>query len=236
MHKLRFRIGGSIVLASLLAITAAGSAAAHVVVTVGSYSLAIGWAHEPTYVGQENAVQVIVTDASGAPVDDLSADALTVVVSTGGQQSAPLALEPKYDADTGLGIHGDYEASIMPTAAGDYTFHVTGSIHGTSVDETETSSDSTFNSATDASGIQFPDKLPTMAEVVTRLDRIDARASAAPGGVTQASVDAAASAASDAGDAANRALLVGGGLGLAGLIVGALGLIVALRRNRSTAA
>jgi hypothetical protein len=49
-------------------------------------------------------------------------------------------------------------------------------------------------------------------------------------------VDAAATAASDARAAADQALLVGGALGAAGVIVGALGVILALRAARRQAA
>ena len=242
---------------AILAFILAGVAGAHVVVKVGTYSLAIGWAHEPTYVGEQNAVQVIVTTAAGKGVDDLNAGDLTVVVSTGGQQSASLQLVPMYDADTGLGIHGDYEASLMPTAPGDYTFHVTGSVHGTTVDETETSSDSTFNSAVDATGIQFPDKLPTLAEVTTRLDRVDARMAALPSPVpaadltgvqsaassaqsaattAQTTASAAQVAASDAKSAASQALLVGVAVGAAGVVLAVAALWLGLRGRRTSAA
>jgi hypothetical protein len=214
---------------AVLAIGLAGVAGAHVVVKAGTYSLAIGWAHEPTYVGEQNAVQVIVTTAAGRPVDDLKAGDLAVVVSTGGQQSTSLQLVPMYDADTGLGIHGDYEAALMPTAPGDYTFHVTGSVHGTTVDETETSSDSTFNSATDATGVQFPAKLPTMAEVATRLDRVDARIAALPS-------PAADTAASDAKSAASQALLVGVAVGGAGVILAVAALLLGVRGRRESTA
>jgi hypothetical protein len=214
---------------AVLAIGLAGVAGAHVVVKAGTYSLAIGWAHEPTYVGEQNAVQVIVTTAAGKPVDDLKAGDLAVVVSTGGQQSTSLQLVPMYDADTGLGIHGDYEAALMPTAPGDYTFHVTGSVHGTTVDETETSSDSTFNSATDATGVQFPAKLPTMAEVTTHLDRVDARIAA----LASPAADAAAS---DAKSAASQALLVGVAVGGAGMVLAIAALWLGLRGRRASAA
>jgi len=214
---------------AVLAIGLAGVAGAHVVVKAGTYSLAIGWAHEPTYVGEQNAVQVIVTTAAGRPVDDLKAGDLAVVVSTGGQQSTSLQLVPMYDADTGLGIHGDYEAALMPTAPGDYTFHVTGSVHGTTVDETETSSDSTFNSATDATGVQFPAKLPTMAEVATHLDRVDARVAALPS-------PAADTAASDAESAASQALLVGVAVGGAGVILAVAALLLGVRGRRESTA
>ena len=85
----------------------------------------------------------------------------------------------KYDPDTGLGVPGDYEAPLIPTIPGDYTFHLTGKVHDTTVDETATSSDSTFNSAVEATDIQFPTKVPSLTEITTRLDRLDARVAAA---------------------------------------------------------
>ena len=99
-------------------------------------------------------------------------------MSVGGQSTDPLDLVPMYDGDTGLGVKGDYEASLIPTVPGDYTFHLTGAIHGTAVDETATSSDSTFNAANDPAAVQFPVKLPSLTEAMTRLDRLDARIAA----------------------------------------------------------
>ena len=99
---------------------------AHVLKDFGPYSVALGWVHEPTYVGQLNAVQVVVKDASGKPVADIGDGDLKVVVSVGGQDSAALDLVTKYDEDTGLGMPGDYEAPLVPTVPGDYTFHLAG--------------------------------------------------------------------------------------------------------------
>ena len=118
---------------------------------------------------------MVIKDAAGKPVTDLNDGDLKVTVSVGGQTSDALDLLNTFDPDTGLGVPGDYEAPIMPTAPGDYTFHLTGSIHGTAVDETATSSDATFNSVVDATGIQFPNQLPALTDIITRLDRIDAR-------------------------------------------------------------
>ena len=182
-HRLRFRSAASLMAvtsAMLLAMLIVGTAEAHVVKSFGSYSVALGWAHEPTYVGAANAVQVIVKDAKGGPVTDIPDGDLSVVVSVSGQTSSSLSLDNAFDSDTGLGIPGDYEAPIAPTVPGDYTFHLTGTIHGTAVDETATSSDATFNSVVDSSTVDFPTKLPSISDIVTRLDRIDARTSAAP--------------------------------------------------------
>ena len=181
MHLDRFRRLGVAILTSLVALLLiAGVADAHIVKTFGPYTVALGWVHEPTYVGEQNAVQVVIKDAAGKAVTDLNDGDLKVTVAVGGKTSDPLDLLNTFDPDTGLGVPGDYEAPIIPTAPGDYTFHLTGSIHGTAVDETATSSDSTFNSAVDATGIQFPNQLPALTDIITRLDRIDARLSASP--------------------------------------------------------
>jgi hypothetical protein len=170
---------------------------------------------------------VIIHDADDKPINDLKADDLKVVVSTGGQQSSELAFEPGFDPVELEGPLGEYDAAIVPTAPGDYTFHVTGSIHGQVVDVTVTSGDETFDAVKGTTDIEFPIKLPALPEVVNRLDRIDARIASA-----QASVDAAAVHASDARQAADRALLVGGGIGVVGIVLGAAGVLLALRATR----
>jgi hypothetical protein len=217
------RMAGVPAVAIGLILVVAQPALGHIVVDVGPYHLAIGWVREPVYVGEQNAVEVFVTNAQDKAVDDLTPDDLKVVVSNGGHQSDPLALTPTFDEDTGLGTRGDYLAPIIPTGPGDYTFHVTGSAHGTAIDQTATSSDSTFDSAIGPSVIQFPAKLPTLGEIATRLDRQDTRA------------QAAASDSVAARDAADRALTVGvaaGVAGVAGVAVGLAGLLVGWRALR----
>lgn len=220
--------------AGLLACLVAAPALAHAVQTVGSYTLEIGWQHEPTYVGETNGVQVIVTDANDDPVTDLTEDDLKVVVSTGSDQSGELTFEPAFDLQEGDGPMGQYNAPIMPTAPGDYTFHITGSLHGQAVDVTVTSSDETFDTVKGTTEIQVPVKVPTMPEVVTRLDRLDARVGTAQSatGPTQASVDAAQAEAADALASAERSLTIAVALGLLAVLVGALALIVAVRATR----
>lgn len=227
-----------------LALAMAGVTQAHVVKDFGPFSVALGWSVEPTYVGQINAVQVVVKDKAGKPVTDLADGDLQVVVSFGGQRSAALTLVNKFDADTGLGIPGDYEASLTPTTSGDYTFHLTGTIHGQAVDETATSSDATFSSAVEATDIQFPDKLPSLTQITTRLDRIDARLASPPAPAptnapvasadttTGAALAAVGSTAAQARDAASTAMLTGILIGGIGVILGGVALAVAIRRPR----
>jgi hypothetical protein len=245
MRSIALRILAAGVVLALLAMTPS-LAAAHILKTFGPYSVALGWKVEPTYVGSPNAVQVIVKDSKGNPVTDIPDGDLSVVVSIAGQSTAALSLNNAFDSDTGLGIPGDYEAPIDPTVPGDYTFHLTGKIHGVKVDETATSSDSTFNSVVDSSTVDFPTKLPSIADLTTRIDRIEARASAAPGagagpdaatiaqGAQSAAADAATAAAS-ANSSASTALQVGVLVGAIGIILGGAALILSLRRHSGSA-
>ena len=239
---MRFRVSGVAVGAALLLVLVTSStASAHVVKQFGTYSLAMGWLHEPTYVGVENAVQVIVKDATGQPVNDLQPGDLQVVISTAGQQTAALPLQPSFDPDTGLGTPGEYTATIIPTQVGDYTFHLSGAIHGQAVDETVTSSDQTFNSVTAGSGVQFPVKLPALGDLSTLIQRVDGRATSANAAAAQAQQEAtqaqqastqAQQAATRAGDDAGRALLAGILVGGLGVLFGLAGLVVGLRASR----
>jgi hypothetical protein len=156
-------------------------------------------------------VQLFVHDAHGNPIDDLgSPPTLQLEVIFGSQTSSPLGLEASFDPDTGLGTRGEFDAAIMPTAAGDYTFHFFGSINGQKVDERFTSGPTTFNTVQDPTPIQFPARAPTVPELATLADRLSSR------------VDHAATAASNASNKAGSADTVG----LVGLIVGAVGLIL----------
>ncbi|MFI5226831.1 MAG: hypothetical protein ACHQ3P_09160 [Candidatus Limnocylindrales bacterium] len=232
------RLAATLIGVAALVLFTVGPVAAHSIQHAGPYTLAIGWLHEPTFTGEVNAVQVIVTDAAGKPVDDLGPDDLKVVVSTNGQQSDPLSFDPSFDADTGLGTHGEYDSAIMPTAPGDYTFHLTGTIHAQKIDITVTSGDTTFDTVKDPTAIQFPTKLPTLSDLTTRITQVDARVTAAQGAGSsgQAAIDAATASAASAQSAADRALAVGAGLGIIGIVLGAIGIVLALRSRRTSQA
>ena len=236
--RVHLRAAAVLAAGAVLVLLVVPTVAAHVHEDVGPYGLEIGWKNEPAYVGQPNAVQVIVHDADDQPVTDLGPDDVKVVVSTADQLSQPLTFEPGWDPEEGEGPLGEYDAAVVPTAPGDYTFHVTGTVKGQAVDITLTSSETTFDSVLGTSDAEFPVKLPTMAEVVTRLDRVDARIGELQGGggPTQASVDAAQAAATDARAAADRALLVGAGLGILGTVLAVAALAALQRRGRSTVA
>ncbi len=222
MH--RARLCAAVAVGILLTVASAAPAFAHVSTKVNGYQFVIGWQHEPTYAGVLNAVQIVIHDPAGNPVDDLGTPAsLKVTVSTGSLTSDPLDLEPSFDPDTGFGTHGEFDAPVIPTAPGTYTFHVTGTLGGQPVDRSFTSSDSTFNNVVDPTPVQFPTKLPNSADLATNLNRLNPRVDTALTASKQAHDKA-----SSANTLALVALIVGAVLGLAGIAAG-----VTARRQRA---
>ena len=208
----------AIVLPALFVALSAAPALAHEEKKDGAYDLLVGFGNEPAFLGEQNFVQIFVHDANGKPVTNI--DTLKVAVEAQGK-SMNLPVEPSFDPDSGLGTQGEYNAFFIPTALGKYTFHLTGSIKGQKIDESFTSGPETFSEVEDPTTVQFPNKVPTLEAVSTRLvqesqrttDQIDA---------AQASADSAASSAKT--------------IAWVGVILGALGLItaiVALSRRRA---
>lgn len=153
---------------AVLALMGAETAGAHEPRTSGGFRFVVGWGEEPAYTGLKNSVQVIVSEASGNPVTDLG-DTLRLELSKGSEK-AVLPLEAAFGPGR-AGLPGEYRAWVTPTRPGTYVVRLTGSIRGQSVDESFTSSSTTFNDVEDASTIQFPAKDPSPGEVGARLDR-----------------------------------------------------------------
>jgi hypothetical protein len=168
------------VLAGALSLGAVHPALAHDVHPFGPYSVALGWLHEPAYVGMDNAVQVLVKQGDQA-FTDISDKDLTVEVSLGGQKMDAMPLTPTADPDTGLGTPGEYEMHFIPTAPGNYTFHIKGKIKDTPIDETVTASDKTFAKVDNPTDVEFPAKVPSVTDLSTKLDRVSSRVGALEG-------------------------------------------------------
>jgi hypothetical protein len=221
MRRTAARAGAALVAACLLTIVAALPAFAHEQRQVGAYQFTVGWQHEPTYVGQLNAVQLFLHDAKGNPIDDLgNPPTLQVTVSTGGQTSSPLALQSSFDPDTMLGTHGEFDAAIIPTSPGTFRFHFTGTINGQPVDQTFTSSDSTFNNVVEPTSVQFPARQPSAADLSTSINRLGPR------------IDAAKSAASSAHDKASTAATLSIIALVVAVVLGGTSLAVAFTARR----
>lgn len=219
--------GSAAIIGGVLAMSAVMSASAHDVHTFGKVTVALGWLHEPAYVGFDNAVQVLVKDDKGAAITDITSKDLTVEVSLDTQKMAAKPLLPTADPDTGLGTPGEYEMHFIPTVPGNYTFHIKGTVAGQAIDETVTASDTTFNAVTDNTQVEFPTKVPAIGDVATKVDKVGQRADAA-----QAQANSGVSAANSAKDSANRALVIG----IIALVLAVVlsGVNLALARRRST--
>lgn len=211
-----FRVAAGLVLALCVPLAFIAIAGAHERRQVGSYVMRVGWAEEPTFTGIKNAVQLLLSDASGKPFTDLPED-LKVVIIFGTQKMGPLALEAAFGKN--FGRPGDFRAAVIPTRPGNYTFHFVGALNGHRIDQSFTSSDTTFDPVQEAAAIEFPAKDPSSGELAGRLDRVAARLESAQ-------------AAAQAADAAARQARI---LGAIGVVAGIAGGVVAVSVNRRRA-
>jgi hypothetical protein len=156
-----------------------GPALAHEHRHVGPFEMTVGWADEPAFVGFKNGVQLIL-NASEKPVVDLG-NTLKVEVIFGNEKLGPLPLDPAFDLEEKFGRPGDYRASLIPTRAGTYSFHFVGAFKGQKVDQSFSCSEKTFDCVSDSSGIEFPAKDPSRAELAGRLERLGPRIDTAVG-------------------------------------------------------
>ena len=196
------RFGGGIaalVAATLLTFGLASSVLAHEERKVGAYDMEVGFIAEPVYVGERSGLEIHVTKDDKA-VEGLETTLKAQVVF--GTQQRDLTLAAR-EEDPGW-----YESVFIPTAAGKYTFHLTGTIEGQTVDESFTSSPTGFNEVQEAATGQFPNVLPTTTEIGA-----DARKGA---------------------DAAGQ-LPLAIGLGAAGAVLGLVALAVSLAGRRRPA-
>ncbi len=155
--------------ATVLMLSLSGVVAAHETQSVKQYRLTIGWGDEPAYSGYRNSVDVDVADGAGAPVTDLGGGSLAVEVSFGDERiTLPLLpYGPK---------PGRFRAGLVPTRAGTYTFHVTGTVKGQTIDTRSTCSEATFHCVADVSDLQFPAKDPSAGQLAESIGRATPRA------------------------------------------------------------
>jgi hypothetical protein len=202
----RARALAALALCAALVLAPAAAAFAHVAKSFGPVHIEMGFGDEPTYTGQPNSVFLGI-ERNGKPVIDLT-DTLNVAVSYG-QEHIDLPVVPNFEVG-GDGTPGDYRAWFVPSQPGKYTFHVFGTVDGTKVDWTETSSPSTFDGVQDPSSASFPKvTAPTNQQLSDLI--------AAQTGRLQ-------TAAADARSAADTARTVG----LIGVVLGAIGIIAAV--------
>ena len=222
MHRSVRALAMACALAAVTLIVGAPAAFAHAQRQAGPIHMEIGFGTEPAYVGQPNSVQIILTER-GKPVVNLG-DALKVQVSFGGQQQ-DIPLEANFDVG-GDGTPGDYRAWFIPSQPGPYTFHFTGTVHGTKIDESLTSGPKTFEEVQDPAEAAFPPvNTPTTQELADRIQQDATRLSDAT---------AAAASAKSAADSARTVAIVGVVVGLIGLAVAATAVLSARKARRQS--
>ncbi len=182
--------------AALTMVVGVGITAAHESRDIGDITISIGFIDEPVFLGQRSGLEFRVSRGD-EPVEGLESTLQAEVIFDG--QSRDLPLSPRF------GEAGAYRSIFFPTAAGPYTFHISGEIDGEAIDESFTSGPDTFSEVQDVTGGQFPVQFPSTGDLVR-----DAEAGAG------------------AGTTATIALVLGAASLLAGLV--ALGLTLARRR------
>jgi hypothetical protein len=155
-------------IAAAVLIVPVGAAQAHESREVGDLTLVVGWSNEPAFAGFGNEVQVIVSETRGErPVEDGELEA-EVVFGEGGA-STQVTLDPSFSTPN------EYLGYIIPTRAGTYTFNVTGTVGGQTIEETFTSGPDTFNDVQNPADAEFPEQDPTRGEIAEALERLTGR-------------------------------------------------------------
>jgi len=186
--------------AGALALAAAAPAAAHQEVTFQDYAIEVGFINEPVYVGDKSGLEFSVS-RNDTPVEGLEKTLKAQVTYQG--QTRDLEIN---------GISEDtdfYRAYFIPTAAGPYTFHISGTIEGNAFDQSFTSGPDTFDEVKEAQSGEFPVQLPTVAELQDTAQK-----------------------GADAANQVTIALVLGG----AGVLLGLVGIGLALAARRRPAA
>jgi hypothetical protein len=196
MRRVLFCTISVLLLAAGVFLTATATADAHERRTVGSVNFVVGFLNEPALLNEPNAVDLRVSrGADATPVTGLETT-LKVEVMNGGQKTE-VALKPRFN------VPGAYDGRFLPTKAGVYAFRFFGTIEGAQVNETFTSSATTFSSVEEPNS--FPEKLVSNQQLAESMAGIEERI-----------VDL------DSGGDADTALIVA----IVGVVLGALGLAV----------
>ena len=208
---------------ALFLVVGAPSAVAHESRKVGPYEFVVGWVDEPTFTGAKNGVGLSISDfKSEEPITENVPVELEVEVMFEGE-STTLTMEPSF-SDPSF-----FDSEIAPTRPGEYTFHFTGTVGDTDVDESFTSGPDTFGSPVDLKEIQFPVQDPSTADLAERLDQEIPRVQEEAVAAAQDSGESA----TDDVDAARTIAFIALGLGVIAVL---LALFAVMRNGRSRAA
>ncbi len=132
---------------------------------MGPYTFVVGWIVEPSYVGQINALDLTVTETTSTKaVEGLEKTLKADLITGGGAAVMPLTIATRF------GLPGKYQGQVIPTKVGDYTFHITGTVNTTTIDEKFESGPGRFGAIEDIAALQFPNKVPSNSDLAAKLD------------------------------------------------------------------
>jgi hypothetical protein len=134
---------------------------------VGPYTFVVGWIDEPAYVNSINSLDLTVTETTGAKAVEGLEKTLKADLTFGGSTtSQPLTITARF------GLPGKYSGYVLPTKPGDYTFHITGTVGTTNVDEKFESGPGRFGAIESTDPLQYPQKVVSNSDLAARLDQL----------------------------------------------------------------
>jgi hypothetical protein len=160
-----------ILMVGVLLILSAAPALAHEHRDANGVSTVVGWDVEPAFAGAPNAAGIAVTQGEKG-VEDLT---LKAEILFGDKNSTNKT--PAMDMAADFEDPSHYSVPFVPTRAGTYTFHVTGTVNGQPFDQYYTSGEKTFDDVDEA--MQFPVKDPGPGELNRAIGRLDPRVTSA---------------------------------------------------------
>jgi hypothetical protein len=134
---------------------------------VGPYTFVVGWINEPSYVNLLNSLDLTVTETTGGKAVEGLEKTLKADLTYGGLTTPqPLTLAARF------GLPGKYSGYVVPTKVGEYTFHITGMVGTTNVDESFQSGPGRFGSIESTDALQYPQKVVSSSDLAARLDQL----------------------------------------------------------------
>lgn len=201
-------IGVAAFVVALVTLSLSHSAFAHERRDIGAYQFVVGWIIEPALVEEPNGVDLTVTRISdGSNVEGVEKSLKVAISYAGGKFTDPQTLRTRF------GMPGKYTFDAFPTKVGEYTFHFTGDIEGVTIDEKFVSGPGRFGNIEAKTALMIPEKQPSIGELAAKVDSVG---NVEPTRPQTATTEAASS------DGTARALAV------AGLVVGAIGLVAGI--------
>lgn len=152
---------GGLIAAMLALVPFVASAHERREVADGQFVFVVGFLDEPAYAGEKNGLSLRVSqvdpaatpaadgeESAGVPVEGLETTLQAEVFFIDQMMALPISAS--------FGDPGHYESVFFPTQAGDYSFHIFGTIDGVAIDETFTSGPQTFGPMEDPTPLLFP--------------------------------------------------------------------------------